>query len=296
MKIKKLMKNDDSVVGIIVAVLLIGLILIVMSILQTVFLPNWMKNIEADHMDEVSQQFSQLKFAIDIQKVFGEEDLPVSAPITIGYKAFPILQSSRSYGSLNINRDACIFEITNSPLTEGIRVGNIVFSSFNSYFIDQSYVYESGAIIVDQEDGNIMKIRPDIKLEFNGSDLSFNLTLIDISTIGNKGSASGYGTYPILVENIDQDESLPLEKFNAAVPGNVQIIITSSFVESWDLYIKSLLNELGLPYTSISKDSNHLIINLDTLSGEDGVGDVYINLDVIEIGAQIAPGWVERPQ
>jgi len=132
-------------------------------------------------------------------------------------------------------------------------------------------------------------------LEFNGSDLSFNLTLIDISTIGNKGSASGYGTYPILVENIDQDESLLLENFYAAA-GNVQIIITSSFIESWDLYIKSLLNGLGLPYTSILKDSNHLIINLETLSDEDGVGDVYINLDVIEIGAQIAPGWVERPQ
>ena len=66
--IKDLNNSDDAVVGIIVAVLLIGLILVVISIFQTVFIPNWMEQIEAEHMDDVAQQFSQLKFAIDIHR------------------------------------------------------------------------------------------------------------------------------------------------------------------------------------------------------------------------------------
>ena len=74
MKIKKFKNSDDAVVGIIVAILLIGLIILVISILQTVFIPNWMKQIEAEHMDEVADQFSQLKFAIDIQSALEKKE------------------------------------------------------------------------------------------------------------------------------------------------------------------------------------------------------------------------------
>ena len=109
MRIKRIKNSDDAVVGIIVAILLIGLLLAVITIVQTVFVPNWMENIEANHMDEVSAQFDQLKFAIDIQSALNITDIPISVPITLGSSNLPILQSARAYGLLEIMNNKKLF-------------------------------------------------------------------------------------------------------------------------------------------------------------------------------------------
>jgi len=58
----KIKNSDNGVVGIITAVLLIGLIISVFSIVQLVFVPVWMEKMEADHMDTVSHQIAQSNF------------------------------------------------------------------------------------------------------------------------------------------------------------------------------------------------------------------------------------------
>ena len=59
---RKIKKMDGAVVGIIATFLITGLIVIVISLIQTVYIPKWMEQTEADHMEVVSDQFSQLKF------------------------------------------------------------------------------------------------------------------------------------------------------------------------------------------------------------------------------------------
>ena len=59
--------DEEAVVGVVVAVLLVGLLLAITLILQSVFVPNWMEQLEADHIDEVADQFAMLKFAVDLQ-------------------------------------------------------------------------------------------------------------------------------------------------------------------------------------------------------------------------------------
>jgi hypothetical protein len=63
--IKNIIKSDNGVVGIVVAVLMIGLIVAVVSLIQAVYVPKWMEEREAEHMDLVVTQFAQLKSAID---------------------------------------------------------------------------------------------------------------------------------------------------------------------------------------------------------------------------------------
>ena len=43
-----------------------------------------MEQIESDHMGQVSDQFAQLKFALDLQTVLNITDIPVAVPITLG--------------------------------------------------------------------------------------------------------------------------------------------------------------------------------------------------------------------
>ena len=58
--------NRYGVVGIVEAVLLIGLFAIVLATLQIAYIPELMKSREAEHMDEVMNQFFQLKMAVDL--------------------------------------------------------------------------------------------------------------------------------------------------------------------------------------------------------------------------------------
>ena len=108
MKLNKLKETDNALVGIVVTFLLIGLIVSVVSIVQTVYIPKWMQQTESEHMDEVADQFAQLKSAIDIQGTIGTMQpvhTPISTAITLGSRELPFLKSTRAFGSLGILSD-----------------------------------------------------------------------------------------------------------------------------------------------------------------------------------------------
>ena len=68
----------------------------------------------------------------------------------------------------------------------------------NGYFLDQTYTYEAGAMIVSQSDeGNLMMIRPSFSVD--ESDI-ITFDVVNIISVGQKTIASGFGTYPIQTE------------------------------------------------------------------------------------------------
>jgi len=152
-KMKRFKKNinvlrntDEATVGVIVAVLMVGLILLVISLVQTFYVPRWMEQREAEHMDEVWNQFSLIKFAIDMQ-ILTEKDTPVSTPINLGNKKLPFLKSSGSFGFLGISSNLGINITTTQDNSTQISIGRITYSSENVYFLERSFIYEVGAVI-----------------------------------------------------------------------------------------------------------------------------------------------------
>ena len=107
MQRRKFIKSNSGVVGIVVAVLLIGLLVSVVSLVQLVYVPKWMKQKEAEHMQEVAAQFSHLKFAIDTQSYGEQSDTPIGTSITLGSPEMQFLLSAKSYGNLEILSDFC---------------------------------------------------------------------------------------------------------------------------------------------------------------------------------------------
>ena len=67
MKFNRRTLTNHAVVGVVSAVLLVGLIVSVVALIQKEYVPKIMKQQEADHMDDVYNQFAQLKYAIDSQ-------------------------------------------------------------------------------------------------------------------------------------------------------------------------------------------------------------------------------------
>jgi hypothetical protein len=172
MKKNKTMKsciktNDSAVAGIVVAVMIIGLLLAVISIIQTVYIPKWMESREAEHMGLVTDQFSQLKYAIDAQSLISQP-LSMSTSITLGSKELGFLSSSKAFGRLNIEEDAATLTIFNKTIqdTYDKKFGILKYSSENSYFLDQTYIYEMGAVILKQEQGMVLSIKPALKTTY----------------------------------------------------------------------------------------------------------------------------------
>jgi len=287
---RKINKMDDAVVGIIATFLITGLIVIVISLIQTVYVPKWMEQNEADHMEVVSDQFSQLKFAIDTQSALQQTNIPISTSITLGNKEMPFLMSSRSYGSLEVTPDECIVTFNDDP-DFSYPIGIIKYSSVNSYFLNQEYVYEAGALILSQTEGNTISIRPAFSV-YKGDEIDISITLINITTIGEQQSISGYGSYPIQTEYLDPE---PVTSITIDDVSN--IAITTGYQNSWVKFIKNTLINAGLEEKEEEGDTGFTIDidgNKVFIDFEEMVETVNVDLTIININAQITPGRIEN--
>jgi hypothetical protein len=275
--VRKIIKENEGVVGIIVAVLLIGLLVSVVSLIQSVYVPKWMEQKEAEHMDEVSSQFSQLKFAIDTQASTGELSTPIATSITLGSKELPFLMSVRAFGELEILSNSINLTLQNSTDTLSFSLGALKYSSVNAYYLDQSFIYQAGAIIIDQNEGNMLSIKPSFLVKDFSGDVKITIKAVDLIGIGGKVSGSGYGSTAIQTEYSSSDE------FNIT---DVEFIkITTSYTNAWKTYLNWILEkELDSNAYSLTTNDNDITITLNQAD---------VDLRIIDINAQIGAGWIE---
>jgi hypothetical protein len=278
-KLRKLKNSNEGVVGIIVAFLLTGLIVVVISTIQTVYVPKWMEQAEADHMEMVADQFSQLKFAIDTQSAIKQKDTPISTSITLGNRDMPFLSSNKAYGSLEILSNECTITIDDD---EKIPLNITKYTCNNNYYLDQSYIFEAGAVIISQIEGDIMNIKPAFYVS-NEDEVIISFTIINIQPIGDKRSIGGYGTYPIQTEYSSSNPSTVknIDDVNS-------IKISTNYPNSWQNFLsKTLTNSVLDKDFDINVNENEVeVIFLSNYPN--------VNIEVVDISAQIAPGWIEN--
>lgn len=290
-KMKERWKStDDAVVGIVTAILIIGLVAAVISIVQTTYVPKIMEQREAEHMDKVAEQFASLTSVIDGQAAEEKKGIPLATSVTLGSRELPFLVSSKSYGTLEILENSCNITIRNQTMTQTYHLGTITYSSANAYYIDQSYTYETGAMIVSQTPGNLMMIPPEFLIEYNGSsNLSITFNVVNISGIPQKMMAAGFGSYPIQTEFREISTIINYTQVE-------NITIATRFSNAWSVLLNNSLTAAGLNWAGYG---THFLLS-DTGQATSleftGVADplkVTLNFRIIEIRAQIGPGWVE---
>ena len=149
--------TDDAVVGVVTAILIVGLIVAVVSLVQTMYIPKIMEQRESDHMDKVAEQFTDLAAVIDTQAANPTNHMPIATSITLGSKELPYMLSTRAYGTLEILDKKSSITIIGNPSHLPFEIGRITYSSMNAYFLNQNYTYEAGGLIISQlEEGNLM--------------------------------------------------------------------------------------------------------------------------------------------
>ena len=289
MRMKKFRNSDDAVVGIVVTVLLIGLVLAVMVMIRTVYLPQWSEDKEAVHMEEISNQFARLKYALDIQSVVNHSTA-ISTSVTLGSKEIPFFNFGRSFDSLEITEDSCKIIINSTTDSSTYITDTIKFSSGNSYFVDQSYIYEAGALILSQYPTNVLLGKPSFFVTTYGKNLTFTIT--NLSGIAGNAYVSGYGIYPIYTELVTPNNQY------SEINNVTNITIITNFTNAWYTAINSSLLNSGFVFggDGVSEIGYNLISATDRIILEfiDSNGE-YVNLflRVVNISAQLAFGLIE---
>lgn len=271
---RNIKNSDDAVVGIFVAILLIGLAISVFTIVQTQYVPQWLEQREYDHMHDVSYQFSQFKYSMDILSATQQENA-ISTYISLGISDLPFFDTGRTYDSLEISPNNFIVNISNETDSFSFSLGALKYSSGNSYFTDQSYIYEGGVLILSQYNGNLLHGKQFLSVD-DYSNISFNV--INVSSLDGKNSVFGHGTYSIYSEYLNSDQYTVYNVTN--------INITTSYSNAWRLFF----NSTDMIYSVLNYEINDAIDGIN-VKFSPPLGNIY--LKVIEISTQIAPGWIE---
>ncbi len=301
MKKTNFIRENTAVAGVIEALLLVALVAIILGLIQLNYVPEIMEQRESDHMDEVANQLSFLKAMIDVQSMTGE-DIPISSPITLGSNKLPYFVTAASSGEVYIydkdNCKGCKIQSSNgfafSEFLEfnnnGIPLTSIKYKANSFYYIKQIYVLEGGSIILKQTSGKNrgedILVEPPITTHNYSSDIKIDYEIPVFNSRG-KNQTSGFDTTFIRTNYTKEDSDF--------VNNNNWIRIYTYYPDAWNRTL--IRSSSGLLWEYY----NNGYIDVDVYdSGSPayieitpGSKNLDIEFTVIEIGAQIGPGYEE---
>jgi len=281
MKNKKSLRKNYAVAGVIEALLMVALVSIILSMIQLVYVPDMMEQREAEHMDQVSNQFSTLKSMIELQSITNSS-APISTMITLGSRELPYFISARAYGDISTQNSEEHY-VSVDGATPGdqncYELTSIKYTAFNAYFVEQTYILEGGGIIVKQPNGNpVMRVDPSIRV-VNKSiiEIYFNLPII-IGAPG-KNITSGFGKCFIRT-NWSEGEFDPIEGVGIST-----LNISTQYPNAWNESLYGLFGnnvdyDEGGSYVKISKKPTD-------------PRPIYLYMKYYYIYTQIGHGWIK---
>lgn len=293
--------NNFALAGVIEALLLIALVAIIMSTIQIFYIPEIMEQKEADHMDVVENQFSQLKSVIEIQSMMGvmgsEESIaytPISSPLTLGSIRLPYFVSISSSGQLDIidKYVSDIGEIEMDPndmpneFLTGVPLTSIKYHAYNYYFIPQTYILEGGGIILQQNYNETMIVAPALTVENHSQDgyikMIFNLPLY----IGSPGRNNTGGFKNCFIRTKYLTNYSSIETLDDDVD-NDYLYIYSNYLDAWNKSLKKddsglLWEYCNMDYISVEYD-NPLAPSRIEITGNSKTIDVELIIVLISV-------------
>ncbi len=166
-------------------------------------------------------------------------------------------------------------------------LGTMSYQSNNAYFVDQTYVYEGGAVILKQHDGQAIISPPFFDIINYTTRHVINMSIVNIIGMAGKTSASGYGTYSIRTNYSGYTDYKAIAK-------SVTIRINTDYPSAWYRYLNSTIRNSGITnysITPVNESSNYVSISTEgPLNGSSH--DIYLSIKKIDIYAQVGPGWV----
>ncbi len=204
-KRRKLNKSDQEGVAATVGTIMALLVFLsLLSLITQQYVPVWMEDKEAYHMDEAMMQFSQMKGSIDNLIMNDITDYPLYSYVRLGSEGVPMF-ASKTPGVFRMMQEIDGMVLVFNETVDGDTVtrrfhstGSVSLEVLNRYFEQQTVIYEHGAILLEQRDRAVVRAPPPIGIEKHGNDFAIRLTMVDI--IGAEENVDGTGSVGVTTE------------------------------------------------------------------------------------------------
>ncbi|MEK6986726.1 MAG: hypothetical protein AABX97_01365 [Candidatus Thermoplasmatota archaeon] len=196
--IRRLRRDERGVASTVGTIMALLVFLTFLSLIVNQYVPVWMKDSEAAHINGAIGQFGGIKGAIDLQVLgaqmaqnSGSVFIPTtsSTAVTLGVDGVPIF-SAPTLGQLSSNPDqgawniSFAYRVGPSP---GVLTyvwqnasGQIDLYVGNRYYIPQHIVYENGAVIRSQTDGQVIRAEPTFQAAKSGTNMTLAFQLVNL--------------------------------------------------------------------------------------------------------------------
>ncbi len=272
MRIKKRKRWDDKGVAATVGTIMsLMVFLTFMGLFTNQILPVWMSDNESTHMSEVIGQFANLKSSIDVSISNYANSLvaptPLFVPLTLGSAGIPVFAAPTA-GVLILNPGGISsrpsFNVTYQYQTPGKPAGSLNSSNDggsggllklycpNRYYVEETIIYENGAIILNQSDGEFIVAGPQFLVKNVGTVTSPHIVvmLTQINILGNNKTVGGTGSKGV---NANLQFANSQEYVNDVNPAGSTLtftIVTQHGV-AWQNFFNASLNKItGMAYGS----------------------------------------------
>ena len=280
----------------IAVILLLGILFSVFSVVHLGYYPEWKADEEHSHMATVFEDMTELKSKIDRTSIALMSDpnssvpkMTMNIPLHIGSWKMPLAGPTMFTGSVSLNTDRCKMTIipeNDSDKAKVINCGTIAYHSNNKCYVDQTFKYENGALILAQKEQSVMKLYPSIRVsEVSSGNYSFLINAVEIQgladTLSSNSDSSIYLEDCAFVPLYDSDDYGNVDSF--------VLTIDTDHSDAWETYFNEMLTGAGLE----KNDDYTLIIENDHLSfsfPEDGssnrlerlyVGKTAVNAELV---------------
>jgi hypothetical protein len=248
--------DDEGVASTLGTTMALLVFLTFMSLIVNQYVPAWMRESEASHVNALLGQFGGLKEAIDLQILAahsatnaGHTYIPVTATtaVSLGVDGIPIFAASTP-STLTAVASSAAFSVTFDYSVRGatqriveISNGSIEIDVQNRYFAPQRIAYENGAIIRYQSGGQIIRGAPTFSVRNVNNALDMTLGLVNLY---GTGTVSGTTTEVINSQLFAADA----QEYTSFPSGSrIWVNHTSRYGLAWYQFLNATLaSSLGL--------------------------------------------------
>jgi len=262
--------NEEGVASTVGTIMALLVFLTFMGLFTNQFLPVWMSDNESAHMSQVIQQFSTLKSQIDASVSNYANSMvapsPVFVPIMLSSPGIPVFAGPTA-GILQLTPEAkklpsmfnlsytwtsTIGGVTSSHVldttNDGHAGGDLDLYCPNRYYVEQHMVYEGGAIILNQTDGEFIIAGPQFSVTNTGSGGNVNrvVMLTQFTLLGKNNTIGGTGSKGVSADLLYSGTTV-YENGNGS---DLTVTITSKHGNAWASYFNRTLNssKVGLAW------------------------------------------------
>ena len=231
-------------------ILLLGIIFSVFSLVYLECVPEWKADEEHSHMSKVWEDMIELKSKIDKTTLFmmsapnsSVSKFTTTTILHTGNPKIPFINSAKSAGTLSLNTDRCKMIIT--PANENatlINCGTIAYNSNNKDYVDQTFKYENGALILSQKEKAVMKLYPSIRVsEVSSGNYTFFINAVEIRDLANTLSSNSDGSIRLKGESFETlYDNTPGEE------GAFLLTVYTDHPDAWEEYLNETMAGAGL--------------------------------------------------